>query len=327
MNQWRHRIFSLSSQSFSELALDIYMYQSKENPIYASYIEALRMDTLEVMKLEDIPFMPIDFFKFHKVICAGQESDLEFSSSTTTSVIPSRHYVADRDVYSDSLRLGFKHFYKDIEDYDVLALLPSYLEREGSSLVYMVSEWNKLKGLKKENGFYLYDHEGLKTHLERNEEEEKKTLLIGVSFGLLDFAEKYQLNLKHTIVMETGGMKGRREELTREELHSMFKESFGVSEIHSEYGMTELLSQAYSTGGGIFKCPPWMKVIGREMNDPFTASSYGTHCALNIIDLANVHSCSFISTSDIGKVYEDGSFEVLGRMDVSDTRGCNLMVG
>jgi len=325
-NPWKQKIFNVDRTNFENLALEIFSYQAKENKIYAAYLDSLNRAPSSITQISDIPFMPIEFFKFHNVVCGTKEAELVFSSSTTTSDKPSLHYVADSAIYKESARKGFESFYGSIEDYEILSLLPSYLEREGSSLVHMVSQWNLMKGLDANAGFYLYDHEALKNHLERNESAEKKTLLIGVSFALLDFAENNMLDLEHTIVMETGGMKGRRKEITRSELHKILKTSLGVEAIHSEYGMTELLSQAYSSGEGIFECPSWMKVIGRELNDPFSPAEIGSSAALNIIDLGNVHSCSFISTSDIGRVYRDARFEVLGRMDVSDTRGCNLMV-
>jgi hypothetical protein len=248
-----------------------------------------------------------------------------FTSSGTTGMITSSHSVADVSWYVESFRKAFKLFYGDIKNYTVLALLPSYLEREGSSLIYMAQDMIT-ESANADSGFLLYNHQELYNNLIKQKVAGKPTLLIGVTFALLDFVEQYQIEFPQLIVMETGGMKGRRKEMIREELHSTLCTGFGVSVIHSEYGMTELLSQAYSKGNGIFNCPPWMKVITRDTNDPFTLIEAGKTGGVNIIDLANINSCSFIATQDLGKVYEDGSFEVLGRFDNSDIRGCNLLI-
>lgn len=278
----------------------------------------------QVKKLEDIPFLPIQFFKSKEIIVRNRKPQIIFSSSGTTGMATSKHYVADVRVYEQSFRSAFQAFYGDPADYTILALLPSYLERKGSSLIYMVDDL--IKQSKNENsGFYLHNLDELKERLLFLEEKSQKVLLIGVSYALLDLVEKYQFQLQHSTIMETGGMKGQRREMVKEELHSVLKKGFGINEIHSEYGMTELLSQAYSKGKGEFSCPPWMKILIR---DPEEATSFisGKTGGINVIDLANIHSCAFIATQDLGKIKENGCFEVLGRFDESDIRGCNLMV-
>lgn len=319
------QIFSISNQGeFDSLSLEIFQFQFKNNTVYQGYCKHLGKSPTNVRFIEEIPFLPIEFFKTRKVVSSYKKSKAIFESSGTTNSATSKHYVPDLNLYQQSYQKGFNTFYGPIEAYCVVALLPSYLEREGSSLVFMVNDLvDRSKHPK--SGFYLYDLNTLHQKLLQLEKTQTKTLLIGVSFALLDLAEQFPLNLKHTIIMETGGMKGRRKELIREELHDVLKKAFGASKIHSEYGMTELLSQAYSEGDGLFKTPPWMKVIPRDTEDPLSIQSYGKTGGINIIDLANVYSCSFIATQDLGKVYENGTFEVLGRFDHSDIRGCNLM--
>jgi hypothetical protein len=259
------------------------------------------------------------------VLSSSDKVQVTFTSSGTTGMINSRHMVIDVSWYEESFRRAFDIFYGDIKNYTILALLPSYLEREGSSLIYMAEDLVK-RSENSESGFYLYNHEELYQQLKKQQQAKKPTLLIGVTFALLDFAEHHQIDFPELIVMETGGMKGRRKEMIREDLHQTLSKGFGVNIIHSEYGMTELLSQAYSNGNGIFNCPPWMKVITRDTNDPFTTLDNDKTGGINVIDLANINSCSFIATQDLGKVYSDGSFEVLGRFDNSDIRGCNLLI-
>jgi len=318
-------IFNSSTQAdFNTLALDIFKFQFENNTVYRSYCDLLYKNPSDIKKVEDIPFLPIQFFKTHPILSTTNAIEKVFESSGTTGQITSKHHVSDLDVYENSFNTSFNHFYGPIEDYVVLALLPSYLERDGSSLIYMV-EHLIAQSNHKESGFYLHNLAELKNKLITLDSEGKKVLLIGVSFALLDLVEQFQFQLKNTIVMETGGMKGRRKELIRDELHTILKQGFGVSEIHSEYGMTELLSQAYSKGNGIFKCPNWMKVLTRDTEDPLTITSTSTTGGINIIDLANIYSCSFIATQDLGKVYNDNSFEIIGRFDNSDIRGCNLM--
>lgn len=320
-----HSIFNIKSDAeFKDLALKIFKYQFENNRVYRSFCDLLYKHPSEVNALQDIPFLPIQFFKTKKVLSGQKPIETTFTSSGTTGSATSKHYVTQLSVYQESFFKGFKHFYGSIEDYVVLALLPSYLEREGSSLIYMVNALIKASN-QPESGFYLNNLLELKKQLVKLDSEGRKVLLIGVSFALLDLVETYTFNLKHTIVMETGGMKGRRKELIRAELHDRLKQGFGVDTIHSEYGMTELLSQAYSKGNGIFECPPWMKVLTRDTED---ALSINHHQAggINVIDLANINSCAFIATQDLGKTTPQGSFEVIGRFDHSDIRGCNLMV-
>jgi hypothetical protein len=314
------RIFT--SKSPEVLVPELFRFQYLTNSLYRAYVDALKIDPAGVQEISQIPFLPIQFFKSHRVVCGEFEPEVVFESSGTTQTQNSRHLVKDTSIYTRSFMEAFRLFYGPVEDFVVLGLLPSYLERRNSSLVYMVQEMIQRSG-KPESGFYLYEHEKLAETLQSLQQP---VLLIGVTFALLDFAERFQLKLPNVIVMETGGMKGRREEWTREELHAYLKERLGVTTIHAEYGMTELLSQAYSKGEGIFRCPPWMKVLVRDENDPFQLYSANASGVINVIDMANIHSCAFIATDDIGRLHADGSFEVLGRMDHSALRGCSLMV-
>jgi len=310
---------------FNATALKIFDFQYHQNLVYREFCKHLGKNTSNVQQLEDIPFLPISFFKTEKVICGSFLPDIVFTSSGTTGSEVSKHYVKDITLYEQSYLSAFKQLYGPIGDYCILALLPSYLEREGSSLIYMADDLIKKSG-HPDSGFYLDHIDQLYDTLIKLEAMDTKILVLGVSFALLDMAERYQLNLRNTVIMETGGMKGRRKEMIREELHHILKTGFGVPHIHSEYGMTELLSQAYSKGNGIFKAPNWMKVLTRETEDPLTLQEPGKTGGINIIDLANLHSCAFIATQDLGKVYSNGNFEISGRFDHSDIRGCNLMV-
>ncbi len=317
-------IFSVQNQAeFNEVALKVFRFQADNNLVYKDFLQFLNIPILEIHSIEKIPFLPIRFFKSHEVVSGKNQPEKIFTSSGTTGSIASKHLVSDLSFYIESLEHSFQHFYGEFPDYKIFALLPSYLERSGSSLIDMVEFWIEKSG---DGGFYLYNHEELYRDLIQNEKDGKKAILIGVSFALLDFIEKYQLDLKNTIVMETGGMKGRKEEITREELHKMLQKGFGVNEIHSEYGMTELLSQAYSHGNSRFETPNWMKILIRDTEDPLSLLAQGKTGGVNVIDLANLNSCSFIATEDLGKIHSDGSFEILGRFDHSDVRGCNLMV-
>lgn len=322
--QGNHKIFSTNSVSFGQEALDIFNYQLNNNAVYRDFVQALGIRTQDVREVKDIPFLPVRFFKTHPVVTGDFSPEAVFESSGTTGMVSSRHLVRDVKLYEESFSRGFSVFYGDITDYCVIGLLPSYLERGHSSLVYMVDRLISQSG-NPESGFYLDEYAKLASVLQSLEERGQPVLLIGVSFALLDFAELYPMTLKHTIIMETGGMKGRRKELIRQELHAILKSAFNQSSIHSEYGMTELLSQAYSKGDGVYRCPPWMKVLLRDDEDPLHVMYTGTG-VVNVIDLANIHSCSFIATDDAGKVYSDGSFEILGRTDGSDMRGCSLLV-
>lgn len=321
-----NRIFNISTEAeFEKLALDVFNFQFENNLIYRSFCDLLYKHPADIKAIEDIPFLPIQFFKSHNVLSSKDSIKKTFTSSGTTGSVTSKHYVTDLSVYEESFQKGFQHFYNNIEDYAILALLPSYLERDGSSLIYMADDMIK-SSKQPESGFYLDNLDELASTLKMLEAKGQQTLLIGVSFALLDLIETHDFNLQHTIVMETGGMKGRRKELIRTELHNTLKKGFGVNQIHSEYGMTELLSQAYSKGNGIFKCPPWLKILIRDTEDALSVTTNKTSGGINIIDLANINSCAFIATQDLGKVHVDNTFEVIGRFNNSDIRGCNLMV-
>lgn len=318
-------IFNINTEAeFEEKAIQIFNYQFNNNRVYRSFCDLLYVHPSEVKTIEQIPFLPIQFFKTHHVLSSKNSIEETFSSSGTTGSATSKHYIPDLNVYRESFRRGFKHFYGNVEDYVILALLPSYLERDGSSLIYMVNDMISQSKHPK-SGFYLDNFDELHNSITRLDANGKKVLLIGVSFALLDLVERYKFKLNNTIIMETGGMKGRRKELVRNELHGILKNGFGVDAIHSEYGMTELLSQAYSTGNGIFKCPKWMRVLTRDTEDALTIQQLGKTGGINVIDLANINSCSFIATQDLGRVYPNNTFEVIGRFDNSDIRGCNLM--
>ena len=321
-----NRIFAIQSRNdFEEVAMDIFRYQAEKNPVYSNYLSLLKINYSELRSISDIPFLPIEIFKSDKVLTDFGDAEEIFLSSSTGGTVQSRHYVPDPLLYEESFKRSFELFYGKPKDYCILALLPSYLEREGSSLIYMMDKLIQLSCHPK-SGFYLNELEDLSVALHELKKANQKTLLCGVTFALLDFAELFSMEFPDLIVMETGGMKGRREELVREDVHSKLKAGFSVAEIHSEYGMTELLSQGYSSGNGIFRCPPWMQLVIREPNDPFHLIAAGKTGGVNIIDLANLDSCAFIETQDLGKVFSDGSFEILGRFDSSDLRGCNLMV-
>lgn len=319
-------IFSISSQKqFEKIALKIFRFQYENNLVYREFCDFLKTDVQKVKSLEQIPFLPIQFFKSHKVVSNENSAQVLFSSSGTTGMITSKHFVTDVSLYEESYRKGFSQFYGNIEDYVVLALLPSYLEREGSSLIYMVEDLIQMTN-NQESGFYLHNHEDLIEKLIRLDNAGQNIILIGVTYALLDLIENQKFQLQNTIIMETGGMKGKRKEMIREELHEQLCQGFGVSVIHSEYGMTELLSQAYSLGNGVFECPSWMQILIRDTEDALTYVSDDKTGGINVIDLANINSCSFITTQDLGKKNHNNSFEVLGRFDNSDIRGCNLMV-
>jgi hypothetical protein len=343
--EWHDKIFSVSDDNFPQLALEIFRFQYATNPVYYSYINALGIKPAGIDALENIPFLPVSFFKTDEIKSGKFNAETIFESSGTAKTINSRHYVKDILLYVESFTRGFQNVYGKINEWCILGLLPSYLERGNSSLVFMVENLVEKTG-HPQSGFYLNDLEKLKETLSVLEKAEQKTLLIGVTYALLDFAERFPKQLHHTTIMETGGMKGRREELTRMEVHEQLKKAFGKKEIHSEYGMTEMLSQAYAVKEGRFQCPPWMRVMVRDEEDPLTVVSRksivdsqksiaGSHKltthhspltgAINIIDLANVYSCSFMATDDVGKLYPDNRFEVLGRMDGSDLRGCSLL--
>jgi phenylacetate-coenzyme A ligase PaaK-like adenylate-forming protein len=324
------KIFAALPGNFKGLAMELFKFQYHNNSLYRQYCDSIKINISAVDSIKKIPFLPISFFKTHEIKTGEFEASAIFESSGTTGAISSKHFVKDIDLYRQSFTTCFEKFYGPPENKCILALLPSYLERKNSSLVMMTEELIR-KSANKLSGSYLYDHKKLHQALIHNELLKIPTLLIGVTYALLDFAEEYPMQLRHTIVMETGGMKGRREELTREEVHARLKNKSGVNLVHSEYGMTELLSQAYSKGDGIFHCPGWMKILLRDEDDPFhvmdatDADTRSLTGLINIIDLANIYSCPFIATDDIGRLHANESFEVLGRLDSSDMRGCSLM--
>lgn len=321
------QIFSISNeQEFNDAAISVFKHQAENCEIYKQYISHLRIDPANIKSHTEIPFLPISFFKSHSVISSKKPVEITFSSSGTTGQITSKHLVQDLSVYEQSYNKAFELFYGKADDYCILALLPSYLEREGSSLIYMVDDLLK-QSTHPKSGYFLHNHEELHQTLEELKSAKQKTLLIGVTYALLDFTEHYHINFPELVVMETGGMKGKRKEMVRAELHQLLCTSFGVKQIHSEYGMTELLSQGYSKGNGIFECPPWMKILLRDTSDPLSMLSI-THSTggINVIDLANINSCSFIATQDLGKIHGENRFEIIGRFDNADIRGCNLLV-
>jgi len=318
-------ILNLRSADFEKKAVQIFGYQAQNNLVYQQYLSLLKVDHKKVRYISQIPFLPIALFKSHQVISGTHPVQIIFSSSGTTGSTTSQHHVIDPEFYLKIARKGFTSFYGSLEDYCVLALLPAYLERRGSSLVYMVDDFIR-RSKYPESGFYLNNLEALSKQLVVNQSKNIPTILIGVSFALMDLAEQFPQNLSNIIFMETGGMKGRRKEITRDELHAQLKKAFNLPNVHSEYGMTELLSQAYSMGDGWFKGSPTFKAITREITDPFAFINTGRTGLLNIIDLANIDSCSFLATDDLGQIRPDGSFKVIGRLDASDIRGCNLMV-
>lgn len=319
-------IFSIkNNKEFTKTALKIFRFQYENNTVYRQFCDLLKTDITQIKTLETIPFLPIEFFKSHQILSSKKPIEIIFTSSGTTSQNTSSHLVTDVSIYEQSYLQGFSTFYGNIENYVVLALLPSYLERTGSSLIYMVEDLIK-KSNHAESGFYLHNYNELSEKLIALDNSGQNVLLIGVTYALLDLVERQKFNLKNTIIMETGGMKGKRKEIIREDLHQILRNGFGVSAIHSEYGMTELLSQAYSTGNGFFETPSWMQILIRDTEDPFSYVKTNKTGGINVIDLANINSCSFIATQDLGKKHNNGSFEVLGRFDNSDIRGCNLMI-
>ena len=325
MDNLQNNIFKIKNDvDFEKIALDIFQFQVKNCTVYADFIKFLNVDVNTVKSITDIPFLPIQFFKSHKIVSNKNKVEKIFLSSGTGGT-QSQHFVTNVLLYEESYRNGFEHFYGNIEDYTVLALLPSYLERNGSSLIYMVVDLIK-KSKNEESGFFLKNTQKMTKIIEKSSKNDKKLLILGVSYALLDLVESQQFDLKDAIIMETGGMKGRRKEMIREELHAILCKGFGVEKIHSEYGMTELLSQAYSKGNGVFETPNWMKILVRDTEDALTLLPNGKTGGINVIDLANINSCSFIATQDLGKKRSKNTFEILGRFDNSDIRGCNLLI-
>jgi len=324
-NSFKNELFKITNESFNDFALNLFRFQSNNNEIYKTYIKHIHVDPTNVKTVENIPFLPIDFFKHFEVKTGSWMPDLVFESSGTTGSIPSKYPLRERNFYFKNSEFIFHQFFGGLRDYTFLALLPSYLERQSSSLVFMVDHFINSSGSAL-SGFYLHNHEELYEKLAFLKKKKIRTVLIGVSFALIEFCKKYQLDFKDLIVIETGGMKGRRKEMTRTEVHQVIKGAFSVKMVHSEYGMTELLSQAYSKGEGRFIEPGTMKILIREINDPFAYTKANKNGGINVIDLANIDTCSFVETKDLGIKYTDGSFEVLGRLDNSDMRGCNLML-
>jgi hypothetical protein len=319
-----NKVMAIKSDSdFEEMSLKLFHCQMENNPIYAPYAALILKGKIPA-NIYEIPFLPIEFFKQEQIICQGKGVEEVFLSSGTTGE-QSKHLVADLSLYKKSYLRAFQQFYGDINDYCILALLPSYQEREGSSLIYMVDDLIKKSGHPK-SGFYLNNLTELSNTIKELEKKGQKTILFGVTYALLDLAAQHPQHLKHTLIMETGGMKGKRKELLKEEIHQLLEEAFLTKHIHSEYGMTELLSQSYSKGKNIFKSPPWMKILVRDVNDPLSIMGDNKKGGINVIDLANIHSCPFVATQDLGCTFEDGTFSVLGRFSNADVRGCNLMV-
>lgn len=319
--------FSISNeQDFNESALAVFRHQAVNCEVYRQYISHLDVNPEEVKHYQSIPFLPISFFKSHAVVSSSTPTEITFSSSGTTGQITSKHLVQQVSIYEESYNKAFELFYGKPSEYCILALLPSYLERDGSSLIYMVDDLLK-QSTHPLSGYFLHNHQELFETLNKLKAAGQKTLLIGVTYALLDFTDQYQIKFPELVVMETGGMKGKRKEMVRAELHHLLCNAFGVQHIHSEYGMTELLSQAYSKGNGIFECPPWMKILLRDTSDPLSILlQANTTGGVNVIDLANINSCSFIATQDLGKIHGENRFEIMGRFDNADIRGCNLLV-
>lgn len=319
------KLYTVNESSFTDIALEVFRYQAHSNQVYKAYIQALRVNVSQVRHLEQIPYLPISFFKTH-VLQSGQwQPATFFTSSGTTGTTTSKHAVADVDFYRTNAKVNFEYFFGPLNQFHILALLPSYMERTGSSLITMIDYFMAM-GDPPYKAYYLNDYKQLITDIEKLRKGNKKLIIWGVSFALLDFAEQFELDLSDCMVFETGGMKGRKKEITRQELHNFLTTRFHLSQVYSEYGMTELFSQAYTKGGIQFFLPPWMKIVGRELSDPFNKGLLDEHCGINIVDLANWRTISFIETEDMGRVFSDGSFEVHGRIDNSDIRGCNLMV-
>lgn len=319
------QLYANNAVGFEDIALALFRFQAEHNLVYREYIHNLGLNPLNVSRLEDIPFMPISFFKTREIKTGVWNAETIYSSSGTTGLTTSTHAVKSVDFYLRHAEHCFRESFGDPSQYHILALLPSYLERGGSSLVAMVDYLIRRSG-SSSSGFYLHHRDTLLADLKKLRNSGRRIMLWGVTFALLDLAEQIKPDLEDCMIFETGGMKGRRKEITRQELHDIIRSNTGAKEIYSEYGMTELLGQAYTTGGTRFRNNPWLMVVGRDLSDPFEKGLLDETCGINVIDLANIHSVAFIETQDIGRVYADGSFEVLGRMDNSDVRGCNLMV-
>ena len=326
MKSFEQVLYTVNDSTFDDIALRIFYKQAKENKVYRDFIGFLGIEPNSIDRLDKIPFLPISFFKSHDVVTGNQGiPEIIFTSSRTSGSFSSRHIVPQLSFYLSNAKRNFEFFFGSLTEYHILALLPSYLERDGSSLISMVNYF-MAESQSSGSGFYLNNYEELLRQIKKVKDDGRKVLLLGVSFALLELAERFEVDLSQCIIMDTGGMKGKRKELTREELHEFLQNKFHVDVIHSEYGMTELMSQAYSAGGGLYSSPPWMKAVARDLNDPFKMEPIGKTGGINVIDLANLHSCAFIETQDLGKIHQNGRFEILGRFDNSDIRGCNLLV-
>jgi hypothetical protein len=324
-NGFKRKLYEVNDGSFDDIALETFRFQAVHNRVYAEFLSYLKTEPFEISTVEDIPFLPVSFFKRHAIQTESWNPQVIFTSSGTTGTAPSRHFVYNLPFYLEHSRKCFEHHFGPLTDFVFLALLPSYLEREGSSLIYMLDHF--IKGSQSpDSGFYLRDLDSLLAKIEKLQNSSRKVVIWGVTFALLDLAEQFSPDLSRCMIVETGGMKGRRAEITREEFHQVMRSRLNATEIFSEYGMTELLSQAYSFEGSRFRNPPYMKVIGRDLSDPMQKGVTGENAGINVIDLANWHSISFIETEDQGRVHPDGTFEILGRIDNSDVRGCNLMI-
>ncbi|NOS92858.1 MAG: acyl transferase [Cyclobacteriaceae bacterium] len=326
MQNFIHQLPKVNEANFEDIALSLFQIQSVHNPVYKQFIHSLGIHPSKITSIEQIPFLPIEFFKNHRIATGDWQTDIEFTSSGTTGASTSRHEVWNLDFYIKNAQNIFEQYFGPLEKYHFFALLPSYLEREGSSLIAMMNHFIS-ESKSSFSGFYLHNYHELVLQLRKAQNTDRKVILWGVSFALVDLAEQFELDLKNAIVIETGGMKGRRKEMIREELHELLCNRFHVNQIGSEYGMTELLSQAYSHGDGLYQAPPWLRIMIRDVNDPFKILEKSRTGGINVIDLANAHSCAFLETQDLGKWSQDGYFEVLGRIDNSDLRGCNLLVG
>ena len=326
MKSFEQVLYTVNDSTFDDIALRIFYKQAKENKVYRDFIGFLGIEPTSIDRVDKIPFLPISFFKSHDVVTGNQGiPEIIFTSSGTSGSFSSRHIVPQLSFYLSNAKRNFEFFFGSLTEYHILALLPSYLERDGSSLISMVNYF-MAESQSSGSGFYLNNYEELLRQIKKVKDDGRKVLLLGVSFALLEMAESFEVDLSQCIIMDTGGMKGKRKELTREELHEFLQNKFHVDVIHSEYGMTELMSQAYSAGGGLYSSPPWMKAVARDLNDPFKMEPIGKTGGINVIDLANLHSCAFIETQDLGKIHQNGRFEILGRFDNSDIRGCNLLV-
>jgi hypothetical protein len=324
-NSFNRKLYDVNDGSFADIALELFRYQAQANPVYSQFLSYLKVDPGKISQVKDIPFLPVSFFKRHAIQTGSWNPEIIFTSSGTTGSAQSRHPVYDLNFYLQHSRQCFELHFGPLENYHFLALLPSYLEREGSSLIFMIDYFikNSNSGA---SGFYLKDLSGLIERIQSLKEDGRKVIVWGVTFALLELAEQFSADLSHCLIFETGGMKGRRKEITRAEFYDVLRDRLNASQIYSEYGMTELMSQAYTRGDTRFQSPPFLKILGRDLSDPFEKGVVNETCGINVIDLANIHSIAFLETEDLGKIYADGSFEILGRIDNSDVRGCNLMV-